>query len=181
VDLAATGKILFDNCEIQGITNALYDVSIIQGGLVEVFNSKIRAAQYGILRIRRALAHFLERYTGGRRRRHQRLRDLPCRSLQLRRGYNGVGSHLHGESSQANKSYDVNAVRPNPRNRHDLRSTVHVKMNHDLDWQSNRPMSSAFGLRRNRNFIGTEFLYENTGGALSQGRLADSGSGTEPT
>jgi len=156
VDLAATGKILFDNCEIQGITNALYDVSIIQGGLVEVFNSKIRAAQYGI-------------YTFSS---HWHIFSSDIRAVDDG-GTSGVvfspaalynhgadtvvwGSHLHAESSQANQSYEVNAVRPTVGTVTIFGSTVHVKMTTTSIGAANRPMSSAHVFGGTGNFIGTD-------------------------
>jgi hypothetical protein len=85
------------------------------------------------------------------------------------------GSHVHAESSRAGQTYPVYGVQTVTSSGVTVTvigSTVHVKMTTIDIGISSRYMSAAYIGPGIGNFFGTEFLYENTGGALSQGRLS---------
>jgi hypothetical protein len=88
---------------------------------------------------------------------------------------------MHAESSEANKSYQVNAIQVLVGTLTVIGSTTHVKMTTASVGAANRAMTAVFLQGGAANFIGTDFLYENTAGPLNQGRLAGLRVGTGDT
>ena len=169
------GKILFRGCGIQAINYGMWEDGTATGGLIEIFDSKVQSASIAV-------------YLGGNR--------WHIYSSELRVVDNGGtsgtvgtastvyayvgeatlwGSHVHAESSRAGQTYPVYAVQTVTSSLATVTvigSTVHVKMTTTDIGSSSRYMSAAYIGPGIGNFVGTEFLYENTGGALSQGRLS---------
>jgi hypothetical protein len=171
-DPEAAGKIVFEGCDIQGIHYGMWDsTSLSGGGVIEIFNSRIRGAQYAVYAYDDRWHFFSSEL---------RLMDEGGTSGTIGSAtalyvYGSEttlwGSHVHAESSQPNKSYAVNGLWSLIGKVAALGSTLHVKMTTTSVGAANRPMTAAFIQGGTATFDGTEFLYENTGGALNQGRL----------
>ena len=184
VDPGSGGKIVFDGSEVQGIYAAMWDDGPLADGLVELFGSKLRGVQYGGY-VSNDKWHIFSSDlravdSGG-----SSWTVTAVTALLVVTGEATVwGSHLHAESAQPNKTYYVNGLSVSVTGSvtvNVIGSTSHVKMTTTSIASSNRIMAGASITKGTANFTGTEFLYENTGGALSQGRMAGlqlGGSGT---
>jgi hypothetical protein len=182
VDPGTNGKVVFDGCGVQGIIYGMWDGG--SGGLIEIFDSKIQAASFGI-------------YTGGD--------TWHIYSSELRvmdsGGTSGTitaasaifayvgdvtlwGSHVHMESSSTGLRCNVYGLQTGNTGAVTVSvigSTVHVKMTTTNIPSSSCFLSAAYIGLGTASFAGTEFLYENTGGALSQGKISGLKLGATPT
>ena len=184
VDPGSGGKIVFDSCEVQGVYYAMWDDGALYDGLVELFGSKLRGVQYGAY-VSNDKWHIFSSDlravdSGG-----SSWTVTAVTALLVVTGEATVwGSHLHAESAQPNKTYYVNGLSVSVSGSvtvNVIGSTAHVKMTTTSIGAINRIMAGASMTKGTGNFTGTEFLYENTGGALNQGRMAGlqlGGSGT---
>jgi hypothetical protein len=174
VDPGTGGKITFDGVEVQGIQFGMWDDGTLSDGTVEIFDSKLRAAQYAGYVSNDKWHIFSSELravdNGGTSGTIAEVAGLLVYTAEATLW----GSHVHAESAQANKTYAVSGITVSTASTPVITvigSTLHVKMTTASVGSAARQMVGAFMTFGQGNFVGTEFLYESPA-SLSQGKLA---------
>ncbi len=183
VDPGTGGKITFDGAEVQGIQFGMWDDGTLFDGTVELFDSKVRAAQYAGY-VSNDKWHIFSTElravdNGGTSGTINEVAGLLVYTSEA----TVWGSHVHAESAQANKTYVVSGITVSTASTPVITvigSTLHVKMTTASVGSATRQMVSAFMTTGLGNFVGTEFLYESPA-SLSQGKLAGLRMGSSTT
>lgn len=174
VDPGTGGKITFDGAEVQGIQFGMWDDGALSDGTVELFDSKLRGAQYAGYASNDKWHIFSSELravdNGGTSGTVGEVAALLVYTSEATLW----GSHVHAESAQANKNYVVSAVTVSTASTPVITvvgSTLHVKMTTASVGTATRQMVGAFATFGTWSIVGTEFLYESPA-SLSQGKLA---------
>ncbi|HEV8701863.1 MAG TPA: hypothetical protein VGV60_11385 [Candidatus Polarisedimenticolia bacterium] len=180
-------KIVFDSADLQGVIYGLWEGAGNPSGLIQVFNSKIRSADYAIL-VRSTVWHIFSSdlravCNGGNSGTTAACFGLAVGTTTPNIKTTVWASHLHGESGEPGATYNVAGLATQFSSGFVkvLGSTLHVKMSTANIGSATRSMAAlrlanptTASDRIRIDLTGSELLYESPT-SLSQGQLAGIG------